>query len=140
MEPFLGWASIVASAAAVVIAAWLGLRGKRGENDVAEGVAQQAALNARFDDASQIAKYIDERVEQKVKPIRDELQLVKAESSEMHHAVRSRETQLWLWDLRGRAGELPMLPAPILERLGLGYLLGPPLEDTEPITPRKDNS
>jgi hypothetical protein len=140
MDPVLGWASIVASAAAIVIAAWLGLRGKRGENEVAEGAAQQAALNARFDDASQIAKYIDERVEQKVAPIRDELATVKAESSEMHHAVRARETQLWLWDLRGRAGALPMLPAPILERLGLGHLLGLPFEDTEPVNSKKEQS
>ncbi|WP_425836922.1 hypothetical protein [Microbacterium sp. PA5] len=140
MDPLLGWGSIIFSSAAIVIAAWLGLRGKRGETSVAETEAQQAALNARFDDASQIAKYIDERVEQKVKPIRDELATVKAESSEMHHAVRARETQLWLWDLRGRAGDLPMLPAPILERLGLGHLLGLPLEDTEPTTPKAGSS
>ncbi len=140
MNVLLEWAGPVLGFSAVVLSAYFGLRGKRGETEVAEANAQQAALNARFDDASQIAKYIDERVEQKVKPIRDELATVKAESSEMHHAVRARETQLWLWDLRGRAGALPMLPAPILERLGLGHLLGLPFEDTEPITPRKDNS
>jgi len=76
----------------------------------------------RFDDASELSRYIDDRVEAKVGPIRVELATVKAESHEMHAAVRARETQLWLWDQRGRPGQLPMLPDPILHRLGLGYM------------------
>lgn len=77
----------------------------------------------RFDDASELAKYIREEVERQVAPIRAELALVKQESTEFHAAVRTRETQLWLWDQRGRQGALPMLPGPILERLSLVHLV-----------------
>lgn len=77
----------------------------------------------RFDDASELAKYIREEVERQVAPIRAELALVKQESTEFHAAVRTRETQLWLWDQRGRQGALPMLPGPILERLSLAHLV-----------------
>jgi len=110
------------AAVAVIIAAWFGLRGKRRETDVAAQSATDAALAARFDDASQLAQYIREEVERQVAPIREELKGVKEESHEMHNAVRTRESQLWLWDQRGRQGELPMLPNPILVRLGLGHL------------------
>ncbi|MDY0830724.1 hypothetical protein SK224_16435 [Microbacterium sp. BG28] len=96
--------------------------------------ARSSDLATRFDDASDLAKYVDARVELIVAPIRAELAKVKAESHEMHDAVRARETQLWLWDQRGRHGALPMLPAPILHRLGLGYILGEPPEETEPIS------
>lgn len=88
--------------------------------------ARQSAIAERFDDASELAKYIREQIEQEVErqvaPIRAELDRVKSESHEMHDAVRARETQLWLWDQRGRPGQLPMLPDPILHRLGLGYM------------------
>jgi hypothetical protein len=80
------------------------------------------ALAERFDDASDLARYIRDEVERQVAPIRAEMQTLKRESHEMNDAVRARETQLWLWDQRGRAGDLPMLPAPILERLGLAHL------------------
>ncbi|MDN3309545.1 hypothetical protein QWJ90_01235 [Microbacterium oryzae] len=112
--------------AGVVFAAYMGWRGKRRETDVAETNAQQAAIAARWDDASELAKYIREEVERQVAPIKAELQRVKDESHEMHDAVRARETQLWLWDQRGRPGDLPMLPAPILKRLGLGYFVEEP--------------
>lgn len=117
------------AASAVVIAAVLGLRGKKRETDVASTNAQEAALAARFDDASQLAQYIREEVERQVAPIRAELQTVKNESHEMHDAVRARETQLWLWDQRGRSGDLPMLPTPILTRLGLKYLVATEIAD-----------
>jgi hypothetical protein len=94
---------------------------------VTEAQAMQSAIAERWDDASELAKYIREQieieVERQVAPIRDELARVKSESHEMHDAVRARETQLWLWDQKGRPGDLPMLPAPILARLGLGYLI-----------------
>lgn len=83
-------------------------------------------LASRWDDASELSQRmrdaIEKEVERQVAPIREELQNVKAESHEMHNAVRTRETQLWLWDQRGRPGRLPMLPAPIMQRLGLGDL------------------
>ena len=110
----------------VFLAAWFGFRGKKGETTVAATSAQEAAIAARWDDASELAKYIREQieaeVERKIAPIRDELNRVRSESHEMHDAVRARETQLWIWDQRGRQGNLPMLPAPVLNKLGLGHL------------------
>ncbi|MGW9019856.1 hypothetical protein ACWGOE_00045 [Leucobacter chromiiresistens] len=88
---------------------------------------KDAAIAARFDDASELAKYIrgevEAEVERRLASFREELKQVKSESREMHDAVRARETQLWLWDQRGRLGDLPRLPAPILSRLGLGHLV-----------------
>ncbi len=84
-------------------------------------------LSSRWDDASELSarmrEAIEKEVERQVAPIREELKNVKIESHEMHQAVRTRETQLWLWDQRGRQGHLPKLPAPILHRLGLGALV-----------------
>jgi len=106
---------------------WFRFRGKdRVEVEAQKQAAEaqrQAALSERFEDASELTKYIDQRVEEKVAPIRDELKKLKTESHEMHDAVRARETQLWLWDQRGRQGALPMLPKPILERLSLIHLI-----------------
>ena len=107
---------------------FLGTRGKtRAEATAAQTAAAQADMAARFDDASELAKYIREEVDRQVElrlaEFREELRTVKAESHEMHDAVRARETQLWLWDQRGRNGALPMLPRPILERLGLIHLI-----------------
>lgn len=83
-------------------------------------------LASRWDDASELSQKmreaIEREVERQVAPIRIELNQVKSESHEMSVAVRARETQLWLWDQRGRPGQLPMLLDPILHRLGLGYL------------------
>jgi hypothetical protein len=84
----------------------------------------------RFDDASQLAQYIRAEVERQVAPIKTEIH-------ELTNAVRARETQLWLWDMRGRVDDMPMLPAPILHRLGLGQLFGLPIEDTQPINKEK---
>lgn len=113
--------AVISGLVAVILAVigWLRFRRK----DKVEVEAQrQAALSERFDDASDLAKYIDARVEEKVAPIRAQMETLKTESHEMHDAVRARETQLWLWDQRGRAGDLPMLPRPILQRLGLIHL------------------
>lgn len=130
------WLSIAApvlTLAGVVFSVVWTARSRRPEQRVAESTATETALAARFDDASQLAQYIREEVERQVAPIRVELQQVKTESHEMNDAVRARETQLWLWDQRGRPGELPPLPAPILERLGLGHLASEwPTEPTQP--------
>lgn len=114
--------AVISGLVAVILAAlgWLRFRGK----DKVETEAQrQAGLSERFDDASQLAQYIREEVERQVAPIREQLATLKAESHEMHDAVRARETQLWLWNQRGRQGALPMLPKPILDRLGLIHLV-----------------
>lgn len=117
----------------------LGLVGGGGVAGVITALATRQSGKAneiagRFDDASELAKYIREEVERQVAPIRAELERVKNESHEMHDAVRARETQLWLWDIRNRPGPMPTLPAPILRRLGLAYLIPvDQLEDTQPM-------
>lgn len=95
----------------------------------------QADLAGRFDDASQLAQYIREEVERQVAPIRQQLETVKNESHEMNDAVRARETQLWLWDQKGRPGALPPLPTPILNRLGLGHIAEGWQTDPTPVPP-----
>jgi hypothetical protein len=59
-------------------------------------------VQERFESSSDLAKYmrdeIKAEVERQVKPIRDELDLVKSESHEMNNVVRSREVQLWMWE------------------------------------------
>ncbi|ERG63552.1 hypothetical protein L332_03680 [Agrococcus pavilionensis RW1] len=119
MEAWIGWV-LGGGGLAALFSAWLVYKASKRRNT-------DLALAERFDDASELARYINERVEaeveRKVAPFRAELEKVKGESHEMNDAVRARETQLWLWDQRGRMGLLPMLPTPILERLGLGHLL-----------------
>ena len=115
------WVSIVVAA---VLGggglSWLTVYLATRKRDVASDLA------ARWDDASELSQKmreaIEREVERQVAPIRAELEQVKSESHEMNVAVRARETQLWLWDQRGRPGQLPKLPDPILHRLGLGYL------------------
>lgn len=118
----------------VIATAWYGFRGKKREVTVSADHNRTTAIADRWDDASELAtkmrEYIEAEVEKQVAPIRSELARVKNESHEMHDAVRARETQLWLWDQRGRPGDLPALPAPILIRLGLGHLT--------PATPSKE--
>lgn len=96
-------------------------------------------LAGRFDDASELAKYIREQVEAEVErqtaQMRREMQQVKDESHQMNDVIRTRETQLWMWNHRGRPGDLPALPAQILTRLGLSHLIpDDSLEDTEPLS------
>lgn len=79
-------------------------------------------IAGRFEDATEMNKYIDARVEAIVAPIREKMAKVEQSQKEMTRAVAARETQLWFWDQRGRVGELPMLPGPILEQLGLSHL------------------
>lgn len=119
------WLAIVSPVlvfAGLIISLMVSSRQKKGEQRQAASQQVDNAIAARFDDASELSKYIDQRVEAKVAPIREELEKVKTESHQMHDAVRARETQLWLWDQKGRPGQLPKLPNPILHRLGLGYL------------------
>lgn len=134
MEWFTIAGPALALAGVIFTVVW-NARGDKRRARSEEKNAQQADLAARFDDASQLAQYIREEVERQVAPIREQLEKVKTESHDMHDAVRSHFTQLWLWDQKGRLGPLPMLPIHILHRLGLGHLLDEPPEDTEPINP-----
>lgn len=103
---------------------------------------EEGTISGRFKDADALMRYIDERVDERTAALAAELATVQTklrtvgqESHEMHDAVRARETQLWLWDQRGRAGDLPMLPEPILHRLGLGHLIGDDWP-TQPLNPK----
>lgn len=125
----------IPSVAATLGGAWFVFRGKRGENKNTAAANRNAAIGDRWDDASELATkmrdYITAEVERQVKPIRDELAQVKTESHEMTVAVRSREVQLWMWNIQGRAGRMPELPHAILNKLGIGHLISyDDLDDT----------
>lgn len=120
----------------VGLTVWSSVRMKRGDQRLAETTAAQADIASRFDDASQLAQYIRDEVERQVQPIRVEMERVKQESHEMHDVVRARETQLWKWNIQGRSGEMPELPTPILEKLGIAHLSATAV--AEPDTPNKE--
>lgn len=83
---------------------------------------KQTGIAERFDDASQLAQYIRDEVERQVAPIRDRLQTVEAESTEIQNAFREWIFGVWRWNTRGRVGDIPMPPPQILHRLEIGYL------------------
>jgi hypothetical protein len=121
----IAFIGLAATAATALIAFW---RFRRKDRADAQQV-EEGTISGRFKDADALMRYIDERVEERTAAIeksldemRAKLTTVSAESREMHDAVRARETQLWLWNQKGRLGVLPMLPDPILHRLGLGSL------------------
>lgn len=132
----LDWGQIITAAIAGLVTfggSYLLFRGKRGENDVKgeeiEQTASQAFLSGQQTFQAYVDGVVEKRVEaavapfqQRLKELETRLTAVQEESHQMHDAVRARETQLWLWDQRGRPGQLPKLPDPILHRLGLGYL------------------
>ncbi|WP_405373444.1 MULTISPECIES: hypothetical protein [unclassified Microbacterium] len=111
--------------AGVAYAAYLGFRGKRGETKVAASTADNSVIASRWDDASELAQYIRnevaQEVERQVKPMRDKLAAVEKESHELQDAFREWVVGVWKWNQRGRLGDIPMPPVPILSRLGLGH-------------------
>lgn len=129
------WVALVTGGTSVIVLLLTWLKGRRKEQVEVEAVertteiAERAALSERLGDVTELTKYINElvaaEVERKLAPIRAELEKVRGESHEMNDVVRAHVTQQWLWDQRGRPGALPMLPAPILARLGLGHLAPP---------------
>lgn len=143
------WQTIVAvlgiifGAAGTSIAAWYGWRGKRGETQVAAESVQANAIAERWDDASELAKWmqatitekVEREVERQVKPLREKLEKAEAAADELKRAVRVYATQLWLWDRNGRPGGMPALPNPLVDILGLGHLW--PAEHTEPEGPKE---
>lgn len=115
------------------IGAWFVFRGKKVDKQIKEVEVEASAEVAFLNGQVTFQKYVDETVERQVKAATAEVQRrltevelrlesVQQESHEMNDAVRSRETQLWLWNIRGRAGEMPGLPEPILVRLGIIHL------------------
>jgi hypothetical protein len=94
----------------------------------------QTGIAERFDDASELSKYIDERVEAKVAPLREKLRRVEQESGEIKGAFSRWVSAVWIWNQRGRFGEIPMPPTDILTRLDLGHFA-----DDWPTEPTRTN-
>lgn len=88
-------------------------------------------ISSRWDDASELAQYIrgeiakevEKEVERQVAPMRDKLAKVEKESHELQDAFRDWVVGVWKWNQRGRAGDIPMPPIPILARLGLSNFI-----------------
>lgn len=143
-----------------IVSTWLVLRGTfrsaRATERVAEVTAEATTASAEADATTaflsgqkQFQEFTEnlvrERVadaiaplERKLADLTAELARLSTETHEMHDAVRAYATQLWLWNLRGRQGEMPELPRPILVKLGVAHLSSAPPdvdEDTLPIPP-----
>lgn len=111
----------------------------------AEADATAAFLSGQREFQEYTEKLVRDRVAEAVAPferrlgeLKDELARISRETDEMHDAVRSYATQLWLWNLRDRPGPMPELPRPILVKLGVAHLSSAPAdvdEDTAPIPP-----
>lgn len=132
------------ASAATVVGAYLVFRGKRVEQETAETEVEANAADAFLKGQAAFQAYVDGVVDQRVtaavagmqkrlEEMATDLRRLSDESHEMNDAIRSRETQLWLWNIRNRPGPMPELPEPILERLGITHLIGEwPTEATNP--------
>ena len=134
------------SVAVALIGGYFLFRGKRVEQETEETKAEAAASTAFLQGQTAFQEYVDGVVERRVSAaiagmqqqmsdLKTDMSQMRRESHEMNDAIRSRETQLWLWNVRSRIGPMPELPEPILERLGLAYLSNlDDLADTEQVT------
>lgn len=126
--------------------AWYAFRGKKVEAAVEEVKVEASATSAFLDGQQAFQTYVNGVVaeetrlavadlQKQVTQLSADLEKVRLESREMNKAIRSRETQLWLWNIRNRPGPMPELPMPILEKLGIDHLTSPlgDVEDTIPI-------
>jgi gas vesicle protein len=129
-QELIGLGGAILAFLGLFVAGAYSLKSKRVDREIAAEAAKvttevsKGEATGNFLDATgEIAKYmreeIKQEVERQVKPIRDELKKVRDESHEMNDAVRAHVTQQWLWDAQNRPGPLPMLPVPILRKLGL---------------------
>lgn len=133
-----GWGAVftvLGSIVATGIGSWFLFRGKKVDQSTevkkSEATATAAFLQGQREFQQYVDDVVDERVALAVKGLQDQvtkleerLTTVQAESHEMNDAVRHQQTQAWLWNLQGREGPLPMMPEPILRRLGLIHLIG----------------
>lgn len=125
MEPWIliTGAVVGGGGASGLLGAWLvHLNAKRREASQSQR-ERDTTVAERTDDARELAKDIREEVALQLKPVNDKLEKVTRESQEMNDAVRANATHQWYWEQSGRPGALPMLPPPVLEKLGLGQLL-----------------
>lgn len=149
MEWLGGTLSALGAAGATMFGAWLLFRGRRVDQEIAETGASVETRKVETNAAAEFLKgqqafqtYVDslleKRVDEAVAELRTQVaelqgvvERMRDESHELHAAVRSRETQLWLWNIRGRIGPMPEFPPPILERLSITHLtgLGQPIQD-----------
>jgi len=138
-------ATALGAAAASFGVAWWAFKGKKVEQETEETRVEASATDAFLKGQATFQEYVDTVVEKRVSAANAELQkqvsalqtemaAMRRESHEMNDAIRARETQLWLWNIRNRPGPMPELPMPILAKLGISHLspLGD-IEDTEPI-------
>lgn len=135
MEGLIG--TIIASLCSLLAGgygAWLLFRGKKVEAHTEEAKVEASATDAFLQGQRAFQEYVDDVVDERVAAaveglkeqiaaLEQRLTRVQTESHEMNDAVRHQQTQAWLWDLRGREGPLPMMPEPILRRLGLIHLI-----------------
>lgn len=113
---------------ALAVLAWL----RFGRKDRVEVEAQkQVALSERFGDATDLDKYVNDRIEKAIAPLRKEIDELRDASHRIHDAVRAFFTRLWVWDRDGRVGQMPGLPPEILTELRLGHFLDVPFDSTE---------
>jgi len=120
--------ALIGLASAVLVALIAVWRFWRKDRADAEDV-EQGTISGRFKDADTLMKYIDQRVDERTRKLAadqaetaEELEKVKQQYKDLAEAVRTVISLQWVWDQRGRHGDLPMLPDPILYQLGLGHL------------------
>lgn len=135
MEGLIGTGiASLCSLIAGVVGAWLLFRTKKVEAHTEETRVEASATDAFLQGQRAFQEYVDDVVDERVAAaveglkeqiaaLEERLTKVQTESHEMNDAVRHQQTQAWLWDLRGREGPLPMMPEPILRRLGLIHLI-----------------
>ncbi|MGK9222083.1 MULTISPECIES: hypothetical protein [unclassified Microbacterium] len=139
----------VSSLAVGLGGAWLLFRQKKVEAETEESKLEASATDAFLKGQQAFQTYVDgivqARVAAAVAELQDELGKVRAEmatmrreSHEMNDAIRARETQLWLWNIRNRPGPMPELPHALLARLGISHLSTyTDLGDTQPTSPKE---
>lgn len=159
-DPIAGILTALVAGALGIVSTWLVFRGTsrtaRATERVAEVAADSTVAAAEADATTaflagqkQFQEFTEnlvrERVAEAVAPLerrlsdlKDEFTRLSRETDEMHDAVRAYATQLWLWNLRGRPGDMPELPRPILVKLNVAHLSSAPAdidEDTIPLPP-----
>ena len=123
--------AIIMLAGSTVAGLWAWLRGRR-KSEVETEASKQVALSERYDDASDLAKYVQEQVkaavEEAVAPLRKQIEELKAQNHRVHDAFRSFFTKLWVWDRNGRIGQMPAVDPQLMEELRLAHLLELPFD------------
>jgi phage shock protein A len=133
------------SAVAGFAGAFFLFRGKKAELQSEETKVEATATDAFLKGQQAFSEFLERTVTERVAAavatlqsevteLQGEVAAMRKESHEMNDAIRARETQLWLWNIRNRPGPMPALPAPILARLGISHLSSDAVdEDTQPI-------